>query len=111
VEEVDNKRKIVTVTVFGGFDETLKSSFKEKDHIAAAIANLDLRTHDQINDSAHGPITEVMQGPVGPGQSGLRLRFQPGSLLEGFRPKRIIRIFGAGWRLDDLPREERAYDG
>jgi hypothetical protein len=45
------------------------------------------------------------------GQSGLRLRFQPDILLEGYRPKKILRIFGAGRHIDDLPREERAYDG
>jgi hypothetical protein len=111
VEEVDNKQKIVTVTVFAGFDPSLKSSFKLKDYIAAAVANQDLRTHDQNNDTARGPIVEVIEGSAGPGHSGLRLRFQPDILLEGYRPKRIVRIFGAGWRIDDLPREERAYDG
>ncbi|HEY4258928.1 MAG TPA: hypothetical protein VGM98_02160, partial [Schlesneria sp.] len=111
VEEVDNQKKIVTVTVFAGFDQSLRSGFKQKDHIAAAVANTDLRTHDQINDTARGPIVEVIDGPATPGQSGLRLRFQPDILLEGYRPKKILRIFGAGWHIDDLPREERAYDG
>lgn len=111
VEAVDNKQKIVTVTMFAGFDASLRSSFKVKDYIAAAVANRDLRTHDQINDTARGPIVEVLDGPASPGQSGLRLRFQPDILLEGYRPGKILRLFGAGWRIDDLPREERAYDG
>lgn len=111
VEDVDNKLKIVTVTLFSGFDPSLKASFKPKDSIAAAVANRDLRTHDQTNDCARGPIIEVLEMPAGPGQSGVRLRFQPDILLEGYRPQRILRLFGAGWRVDDLPREERAYDG
>jgi hypothetical protein len=111
IESVDNQRKIVTVTVFGDFDPALKSNFKVNDHIGAAVANQDLRTHDQLNDSSRGPIVEVLDGAPAPGQSGLRLRFQPNNFLEGHRPRRILRIFGPGWRIDDLPREERAYDG
>jgi hypothetical protein len=111
VEEVDNQNKIVTVTLFAGFDPSLRNGFRAKDHIAAAVANSDLRTHDQINDTARGPILEVFEASPSPGQSGIRLRFQPDILLEGYRPKRILRLFGAGWRIDDLPREERAYDG
>ena len=111
VVAVDNTSKIVTVTVFGGFAPGLKENFKVKEHIAAAVANQDLRTHDQLNDTARGPIIEVLEGSPSPGQSGLRLRFKPEILLEGFRPGRILRIFGPGWPVDDLPREERAYDG
>jgi hypothetical protein len=112
VEDVDNKQKVVTVSLFGEFDPLLKGSFKVNDHIGAAVANQDLRTHDQANDSSRGPIVEVLEGPSAPGQSGLRLRFKPNNFLEGHRPRRILRIFfGAGSRIDDLPREERAYDG
>jgi hypothetical protein len=111
VEAVDNKEKILTVNVFGGFDPSLREHFKIHHHIAIAVANQDLRTHDQINDCARGPIVEVLEATPGPGQSGLRLRIKPDILLEGFRPKKIVRIFGGAWRVDDLPREERAYDG
>ena len=111
VEAVDNKQKIVTVTVFAGFTPSLKDQFKLKEYIAAAVANRDLRTHDQNNDTARGPIVEVLEGPPSPGQSGLRLRFTPEILLEGFRPGKIFSHFGPGWSVDDLPREERAYDG
>jgi hypothetical protein len=56
-------------------------------------------------------MVEVIARPATPGQNGLRLRFQPDLLLEGYRPKKILRIFGADWHIDDLAREERAYDG
>jgi hypothetical protein len=111
VDECDNQQKIVTVTVFGGVDPELIKNFKVKDHIAAAVATSELRTHDQINDTARGPIVEVLQGPQGPGRSGVRIRFQPDILLEGYRPGLYLRLFGPGWHIDDLPREERAYDG
>jgi len=111
VEAVDNQQKIVTVTLFAGFDPTLKNGFGQKHIIAAAVANQDLRTHDQLNDCARGPVIEFIEGVASPGQSGTKLRFQPDILLEGYRPGRILRLFGGGWRVDDLPREERAYDG
>lgn len=111
VESVDNKQKVVTVTLFAGYDPSLNDGFKVNHHIAAAVANEDLRTHDQINDTARGPVIEFVEGPPTPGQSGVRIRFQPDILLEGYRPGKILRLFGGGWRIDDLPREERAYDG
>jgi hypothetical protein len=30
-------------------------------------------------------------------------------LLERFEPKKIVRLFAPGWKVDDLPREERPY--
>ena len=111
VDEVDNQQRIVTVTLFAGFDPGLRTDFHVNDHIAAAVAEESLRTHDQNNDTNRGPIVEIEQVPVGPGNSGMRIRFKPSELLEGDRPKRILRIFSGGWPIDDLPREERAYDG
>ena len=111
VDEVDNQHHVVTMTIFGGIDASLMANFRLKEHIAAAVAEETLRTHDQTNDTARGPIVEVLEVPVGPGNSGVRVRFQPSELLEGYRPKRIVRLFWGGWPIDDLPREERAYDG
>jgi len=111
VTEVDNPRRLVTVTLFDGFDPDLKNAFHVKDHIAASVAWESLRTHDQTNDSSRGPIVEMFEVPAVPGDSGIRIRFQPGELLEGHRPKLYLRIFSGGWPVDDLPREERAYDG
>ena len=111
VDEVDNQRRIVTVTLFDGFDPDLKNAFHVKDYIAAAVAFETLRTHDQTNDSSRGPIVEMFDVPAVPGDSGIRIRFQPSELLEGHRPKLLLRVFSGGWSVDDLPREERAYDG
>ena len=103
VDEVDNQNRIITVTLFAGFDPGLRNDFHLKDYIAAAVAEESLRTHDQTNDTNRGPIIELQEVPPGPGNSGLRIRFQPSELLEGDRPKRILRIFSGGWPVDDLP--------
>ena len=47
--------------------------------------------------------------PSVPGNSGIQVTFKPNPLLEGYRPKRYLRLFAGGWRIDDLPREERLY--
>ena len=111
VDEVDNQNRIVSITFFAGFDSTLKAEFHKDHYVAISVAESNLGTHDQINDSARGPIVEVQESEPTPGNSGLRVRIQPSLLLEGFRPKRYVRVFGNGWPIDDLPREERMYDG
>lgn len=110
VEEVDNKEGIVTATVFAGFDPKLKEDFVVNESITAAVAEDNLRTWDQINDRKSGSILELQSVPAGPGNSGFRIKFKPIMLLEGFRPTRIIRLWSAKWKVDDLPREERMYN-
>lgn len=130
IDEVDNAKGIVTVTLFDGFDPKLLEDFASNAAIAAAakappfvpgpglvdpiavtgaVTEENLRTWDQLNDRKSGPMLELLKGPVGPGRSGWRVRFQPVLLLEGFRPKRYIRLWPAKWKVDDLPREEKMY--
>jgi len=109
IDAVDNQAGIVTVTFFDGADASLVKEFKVKDTVAAAVAESSLRTYDQNNDTRRGPIVEVKAVPALPGSSGVQIRFQPNPLLEGYRPGRFLRVFWGGWRVDDLPREERLY--
>lgn len=109
VDEVDNERGIVSVTLFGGFDPALLDAFPMGDAIAGAVAGESLRTYDQINDVKRGPITKIEKVPVLPGCSGVRISFQPSNLLEGYRPTKIVRLFASTWKVDDLPREEKLY--
>jgi hypothetical protein len=109
IDEVDNAAGTVTVTLFGGFDPEMKKLFIANESVTAAVAEDNLRTWDQINDRKAGPIVEVQNVAVGPGNSGFRVKFKPALLLEGFRPKRIVRLWPAAWKVDDLPREERLY--
>lgn len=109
VDAVDNQAGTVTVTFFDGADPSLLKEFRVKEHVAAAVAEESLRTYDQNNDVRRGPILEVKSLPRVPGSSGVQIVFQPDPLLEGYRPKRYLRVFAGGWRIDDLPREERLY--
>ncbi|MHA3771294.1 hypothetical protein ACXR0O_07120 [Verrucomicrobiota bacterium sgz303538] len=109
IDEVDNKEGTVTATLFGGFDPALAAEFKVKESVQAAVAEDSLRTYDQINDRIGGSILAIDNVPPASGSSGTRIKFKPGNLLEGFRPKRIIRLFAGRWKVDDLPREEQLY--
>ena len=130
IDVVDNAQGIVSVTLFAGFDLRLMEDFASNAAIAAAakappfvsgpglvdpitvtaaVVGDNLRTWDQINDRKAGPLVEVQTVPAAPGNSGVRIKFKPTLLLEGFRPKRIIRLWPVRWKVDDLPREERLY--
>jgi hypothetical protein len=109
VEAVDNQAGTVTVTLFDAADPNLLKDFRVKEQVAAAVAEESLRTYDQNNDVRRGPILEVKSVPPVPGSSGVQIVFKPNPLLEGYRPKRFLRLFAGGWRVDDLPREERLY--
>ncbi|QDU25531.1 hypothetical protein ETAA8_06000 [Anatilimnocola aggregata] len=111
IEEVDNPNSIVTVHLYAGFDPKLIEAFAPNDSVTAAVAEDNLRTWDQINDRKSGPLVAVERvEPRFAGQSGYRVKFKPGLLLEGFRPQRVIRIWPSAWKVDDLPREERLYN-
>ncbi|HEX7901574.1 MAG TPA: hypothetical protein VF950_27695 [Planctomycetota bacterium] len=109
IDAVDNQAGTVTVTFFDAADPSLLKDFKVKDGVAAAVAEESLRTYDQNNDTRRGPVLEIKAVPPLPGSSGTQIVFKPNPLLEGYRPKRYLRVFAGGWRVDDLPREERLY--
>jgi hypothetical protein len=129
IEEVDNEKGIMTVALFDGFDPKLMEEFPpngtlsvpavpatatkpaipDPASITAAVAEENLRTWDQISDRKSGTLIEITKGTPSPGNSGFLIRFQPSLLLEGFRPKRIVRVWPSKWKVDDLPREERMY--
>lgn len=110
IEEVDNAQGTVTVHLFAGFDPKLIDAFQPSDSVTAAVAEENLRTWDQINDRKSGPLVAIQRvEPTRAGQSGVRVKFKPQLLLEGFRPQRVIRIWPSAWKVDDLPREERLY--
>jgi len=109
IDTVDNKAGTVTVTFFDACDPSLLKDMRVKEYVAAAVAEESLRTYDQNNDVRRGPITEAKTLPPMPGSSGVQITFQPNPLLEGYRPRRYLRVFSGPWRIDDLPREERLY--
>ena len=109
IDAVDNQAGTVTVTFFDAADPSLIKEFKVKDGVGASVAEESLRTYDQVNDTRRGPVLEIKTVPAVPGSSGVQVVFKPNPLLEGYRPKRYLRVFYGPWRIDDLPREERLY--
>ncbi len=109
VDEVDNEQGTMCVTLFAGFDPKLKEDFLVNEQITAAVAEDNLRTWDQINDRKSGTLLEIQNVKPAPGNSGVRMKLKPVLLLEGFRPKRVVRLWPSKWKVDDLPREERLY--
>lgn len=128
VDAVDDKKQIVTLTFFDGVDPAL---FEElpiinpnplgwpaalfgkggaKDDLAPkgtlAVARESLMTYDPTNDRKGGNILEVRKVPVVPGCSGVQIRLECGMLLEGFRPKKIVRFYPASWPFITVPMEE-----
>lgn len=110
IDAVDNQQGTLTVTLFAGFDPSLLRDFAAKEGVTACVAEPNLRTYDQINDRMGGSVLAIdsVANPP-PGHSGTVITFKPNNLLEGFRPKRILRIFSGKWKVDDLPKEERLY--
>jgi len=109
VEVVDNQQGIITMTLFAGFDPKLVEDFPVNAAVSSAVAGDSLRTYDQGSDRMRGDVLELQTVPAGPGDSGVRIKFKTVTLLEGHRPKRILRLFSGKWKADDIPKEERLY--
>jgi hypothetical protein len=128
VTAVNDEKQHVTITFFDGVDpklfEELKGidekphgwpfSFPEDDPKAPkggiAVALPTLMTYDPVNDRKGGNIIAFNKVPVGPGCSGVQITVKCGMMLEGYRPRRIVRFYPATWKVDALPQEER-FDG
>jgi hypothetical protein len=109
VEAVDNQEGIITMTLFAGFDPKLLEDFEVNGALSSAVAVESLRTWDQGNDRMQGTLLEIQHVPPEPGSSGVRMKFKTVTLIEGDRPKRILRLFSGKWKVDDIPKEERFY--
>ena len=71
-----------------------------------AVARECLMTYDPLNDRKGGNILHIGTVPVEPGCSGVQIQVKCSMMLEGYRPKRIVRFFPATWKVDALPKEE-----
>lgn len=125
VEAVDDKAQIVTLTFFDGVDPALYEELhgtSEETHgwpFAAqeddprapkggiAVARKSLMTYDPVNDRKGGNILSIVKVPKQPGCGGVQIKVKCGMLLEGFRPKHIVRFYPATWKVEALPREEQ----
>jgi len=122
VTAVEDEPQLVTVTFFGNVDPKLFDELTIKDPNAKppadgspppaeprgglAVARDSLMTYDPVNDRKTGGILEVKKIPVEPGSSGIQIKLKMDMMLEGYRPKRVVRFYPPTWKVNALPREE-----
>lgn len=125
VTAVDDEPQFVTVTFFGNVDPRLFDELTLKDLNAPppkdgspppteprgglAVARESLMTYDPVNDRKTGSILEVKKIPAEPGSSGIQIRLKMDLMLEGYRPRRIVRFYPATWKVNALPKEEEFF--
>jgi hypothetical protein len=110
VTAVDNHEGIVTATLFANTDPKLLADFIVKESMSAVVSEPNLRTYDQGSDRMGGALVDLQKRtPSSLGDSGVEIKYKPTTLLEGFRPQRIIRVFSGRWKVDEVPKEERLY--
>jgi hypothetical protein len=125
ITAVDDDAQIITITFFDGIDAKLFDElaltdgnkvgwplYKEADDPNApkgtiAVARDSLMTYDPVNDRKGGNIISVNKIPVEPGCSGVQIKVKCDLMLEGFRPRHIVRFHPATWKVLALPREEQ----
>ncbi|HSU69802.1 MAG TPA: hypothetical protein VLJ39_23160 [Tepidisphaeraceae bacterium] len=130
VTAVDDQQQIVTIVFFAGVDPKL---FDELTAVtpppttaptspaptpapdpstpsgAIAVARESLMTYDPVNDRKGGPVVEIKRIPIEPGSSGVQIKVKCDLMLEGFRPRRIVRFYPSTWKVIALPREEEFF--
>lgn len=109
-------RAIVTVTLFGGMDESLYADFKTGEPGVIVAAENTLKPWSSIVSSSHigskGTFVDVtrMNGIPPFGCSGIQVRMETDLVIEGIRPGRVIRIRPERWPHVSAPREEYLID-
>ena len=125
VTAVEDEPQLVTVTFFDNVDPKLFDELTNKDLNAPppkdgspppteprgglAVARESLMTYDPVNDRKQGSILEVKKIPAEPGNSGIQMKLKMDMMLEGYRPKRIVRFYPATWKVNALPKEEEFF--
>lgn len=124
VTAVEDEPQIVTVTFFGNVDAKLFDELLIVDPNAPppkeppptndprgglAVACDSLLTYDPVNDRKTGGVFEVKKIPVEQGSSGVQIKLKMDMMLEGYRPKRVVRFFPPTWKVNALPKEEEFF--
>lgn len=125
VTSVDDDQQFVTVTFFDNVDAKLFGEIATKDPNAPppkdgsppplepvgglAVARDTLMTYDPVNDRKRGLVLEVKKLPAEPGNSGVQIKLKMDLMLEGYRPKRVVRFYPPTWKVIALPKEEEYF--
>jgi hypothetical protein len=103
----------VTVTLFGGMDDSLYADFNKEQKAMLASSENTLKhwaggTAGTAQMASKGILLEVSktQEKVPLGSSGIQLSLETNLVTEGFRPGKVIRIRPESWPLLQVPREE-----
>jgi len=102
----------VTATLFGGMDDSLYADFKKGvSAMMNPVENTLKHTHGAYGPrhmASRGSVLEVtrLEGKAPLGSSGIQVRFKTDLILEGIRPRRVIRICPGSWPQVQIPREE-----
>ena len=109
VETVDNHNPIVTLTLFASGHTELFKDLKVGKKAKLAVADESTRTIEPAGgqggpDAIESEIIAIRSVPARSGSSGLQITVKPQILLEGFRPRRVVRLAPPGF--DVLPAEE-----
>lgn len=111
IDAVDDEAQILTITFFGGVDPKLFDDLTANgaDRVSVAVARESLMTYDPVNDRKGAAILEEKKVPLQPGSAGVQIRVKCDMLLEGFRPKHIVRVYPTSWKVIALPGEEQYF--
>lgn len=110
VENFDYGGGIVTLTLFGGMDQSLYDDLKNTQDkgFGVAVAEKTLRTWAHRSDKKIGQVLELKESAnPPPGSSGIQVRMKFTELLDGYRPGRIVRVKSDSWIFVTMPPEER----
>lgn len=105
IDSVDNKRRIVTLTLMPVVDPSFFENFEPRMGTGISVAEDNLLMYDPQNDTRHGVIIETKNAKGILGRSTRQISVELDLLLEGYRPQRIVRVFSSGWKFQGLPRE------
>jgi hypothetical protein len=97
----------VTVTLFSGdtknFAATYMKDFEVGKSGKLAVANDETRTWNPPVDGEGASFVSIEKVPQdGYGCSGVCMTLRVSNMLEGFRRGRVIRLYGSGWKTQDM---------
>ena len=110
IEHFDYGGAIITITLFGGMDQSLYDDMKATRETGywVAAAEKTLRTWFHRADRKVGRVQDWKEIASPPqGSSGIQLRLKFAEVLEGYRPGRIVRLKCERWAFVTMPFEER----
>lgn len=69
------------------------------------MARETLMTCDSVTERKTDGVLEVKKILIELGSSGMQIQLKMDLMLEGYRPKRVVRFYPATWKVNALPKE------